>query len=74
MSCQTCDDLLAAYKCTVKLYSEAMHQTSGLVGDDFRLAVKELERLLMKCQDANNALIAHWREDHNNLSHKAVSL
>jgi hypothetical protein len=64
MRCQTCDHLFAAYKHTVNLYTQAIEEMGGLNGDAFRLALKELERLKAKSQDANEALMAHWRQDH----------
>jgi len=73
MSCQTCDDLFAGYNCADKRYTKDMQDMAGLAGDDFRLAVEELERLRVKCQDANHALMEHWRKDHRPLSQKAAS-
>jgi hypothetical protein len=64
MDCQTCNELLITYKSTVKPYTLVMQEMAGLVGADFQLALKELERLRVKCQEANDALTAHWRQDH----------
>lgn len=64
MPCRTCDDLLAAYTSAVNLYTAAARDIETLVGDDFRLASKDTERLRLACRDADNALIAHFRQGH----------
>ena len=64
MSCQICDDLFAGYNFADKRYTQAMQNMAGLAGDDFKLAVEELERLRVTCQDANHALMEHWLKDH----------
>ena len=64
MRCQTCDHLFVAYKHAVSLYTQAMEDMGGLSGDAFQSALKELERLRAKSHDANEALMAHWRQDH----------
>ena len=66
MGCKTCNELLAAYKRAAKQYTEAMQAMSGLVGDDFRLALKELERWREASRGANDALTEHWRQEHGN--------
>ena len=73
MRCQTCDDLFTGYNCADKLYTQAMQNMAGRGGDDFKLAVEELEHLRVKCQDANNALMEHWRKDHRSPGQKAAS-
>jgi hypothetical protein len=64
MECPRCDELLAAYKHSVGLFTTAQRKIRGLVGDDFQRASKELVRLYQKCMDANAAVTAHWRQDH----------
>ena len=66
MACKTCDDLLAAYKRAVKVYTNAEPSFRGLIGDEFQLAFKELKRLGQACRDADEALMAHLRHDHSN--------
>jgi hypothetical protein len=73
MACQTCDQLFGAYKSAVKLYSLAMRDMAGLVGEDFQLALKGLEQLRQKCRDADDAFTEHWREQHRGLAAKAAS-
>ena len=73
MGCKTCEELLAAYNCTANLYTKAMQRMGGLAGEDFRLAVKELERLRAKCQDDDDALTAHYRQHRREVSKKAAS-
>ena len=65
MACQRCDELLAAYKHAVGLFTTAQRKIRGLVGDDFQLASKELVRLHKICMDANAAVTAHWRQEHD---------
>jgi excisionase family DNA binding protein len=64
MECKTCDALLAAYKQAVNLYTNAGQSFRGALGDDSRLAFKELRRLRQACKDADNALMAHLHQDH----------
>jgi hypothetical protein len=64
MACQTCDHLFAVYQFAVKLYAQAMGRMTGLVGADFQLALKELERLRGRCREANDAMTMHWQREH----------
>jgi len=64
MGCDKCDELLAAYKHAVGLLTTAQLKIRGLVGDDFQLASKKLIRLHKTCVDANAAVTAHWRQEH----------
>jgi hypothetical protein len=69
MYCQTCAGLLAAYRHSVNLYSTAVRKSLGAVGQD-----KEVERLSLKCREGNDALMAHWRQEHRNLAKKPSAL
>ena len=71
MGCQTCGELLGAYKHSVRLFRKAAHNIPG-AAEDSRLAVAQAERLRLQCKDASDAFMAHWRTDHGNLSHKAA--
>ena len=73
MDCKTCDHVLAAFRHSVSLYKQAMQEVAGLGREDFQLALRELERLRANCQDANEAVMAHWWQEHGDLSHKAAS-
>ena len=73
LGCKTCDDLLAAYSGAVSLYKTTVRDSTTLLGHELRLASQEAERLRLACRDADNALIAHWRQVHNNLAKKAAS-
>ena len=64
MDCETCNNLLAAYRQSVTLIKDAARKGSGAIGEDSRLAIKEVERLSQKCKDASDAFMAHWREHH----------
>jgi hypothetical protein len=46
------------------LYTTAERNIRGLPGQDFQLALKDLARLHQACMDANAAVTAHWRKDH----------
>ena len=67
MPCRTCDDLLAAYKSAVDLYTTAARDIGTMAGDEFRMASKQAELLRLACHDADNALIAHFWQDHPTL-------
>jgi hypothetical protein len=64
MDCKTCEDLLAAYRSAVSLYTNAERSFRGLLGDGFPVALKELKRLKQACRDADDALTEHRRQDH----------
>jgi len=64
MVCERCNELLAAYKQAVGVYTSAQRNIRGLLGDDFQLALKKLQRLHVACVDANAAMTAHCRQDH----------
>jgi hypothetical protein len=66
MACKTCDGLLAAYNREVRLFGSAVSKLSGAVGNDSNLATQQAAHLLVKCQDAKDALLAHLRVDHRN--------
>jgi hypothetical protein len=42
----------------------AVVKVAGAVGDDSRLASKEMDRLSRNCKDTSDALMEHWRQDH----------
>ena len=71
VDCKRCDELLAAYKDAISLYTNAQRRIRGLLGDNFILAFKELKRLRLECRHADDALMAHLRQDHGRLSEKA---
>jgi hypothetical protein len=73
MNCRTCDDLLDAYKSAVRLYTTAAREIGTLAGNEFRVAFKQSEGLRQACRDADNAVMAHLRQDHSNFSHKPGS-
>ena len=73
MECERCDELVSAYEHAVSLYTTAQRKLQGLVGDEFRLAWKELKRFREACKAADEALLAHWREKHTDLAEKARS-
>jgi hypothetical protein len=71
VDCQRCAELLAAYKQAVSLYTAAQRRIRGLRGDEFKLTWGELKRLRAGCKSADEALLAHWREEHKELAEKA---
>jgi hypothetical protein len=64
MACKTCKELLDACKSAVRLFTDAKRRCQGLLGDDFQLALKKLQRLHLACMDASAAMTAHCRQDH----------
>ena len=62
---KTCDELLAAYKREVRPFGNAVLKTSVAAGDDSRLATHEATHLRLKCLEARDALMAHFRQDHS---------
>ena len=74
MDCKTCDSLLADYKYSVKLFTEAVRRLPGLVGHDRQLSHQKLEKLRVACRRADNALTAHRRQHENGLVGKEASL
>jgi hypothetical protein len=65
MACQRCNELLAAYKHAVSVFTKAEWNMRGTVEDDFRLALNKLRLLHKACLNANAAVTEHWRQDHN---------
>jgi hypothetical protein len=73
MDCKTCDELLAAYKHAVSLYTTAQRGFLGPLVGDFDLAWKELKRLREACRAADDGLLGHWRTEHTDLGEKVGS-
>jgi hypothetical protein len=73
MDCQSCNDLLAAYRHSVNLFKAAVQKGSGAMGDDSRLIAEEAKRLGQQCRDASDIFMEHWRKDHKALGPKAGS-
>lgn len=69
MDCKACDELLADYKLWVSLFRDAVLNIPGALGDDARVFLESADRLLLKCNHANRALMEHWKE-HKNLAAK----
>lgn len=74
MSCQTCDDLLAAWKCSARDYTNFVLNVSGVVGDNARRAFQEAERMARECKKTRDALMAHRSQEHGNLAQKPQTL
>lgn len=73
MACQTCNDLLASYKLSAKVYLNALKGVRGLVGEEHRLAAQEAQQLKLESERVGDALREHRRQDHRDFSHKAAS-
>ena len=65
MKCKTCDTLLAAYQRSVHVFVNVVLTFREAEGDDSTMSVEEADRLQLKCKDARDALMAHWRERHD---------
>jgi hypothetical protein len=68
MDCPRCNELLAAYRHAVGLYTTAERSIRGVPEDDFHVALTELRLLHEGCMDANAAVTKHWRLDHTEFS------
>lgn len=66
--CEDCSRLLDKYREAVRKYTAAAHQLSGLLGDDFMLALGRADQLRNLCREAHSAVLTHWRTDHDTLS------
>lgn len=64
MGCQTCNDLLASYKLSARVYIHALKSLRGLVGEKYRLALQKAEQLRLASEGVGEALMEHWRQDH----------
>jgi hypothetical protein len=73
MACRTCAELLAAHKRAVGLYAMAQRTMRGISREEFRRTFAETDRFRRAAEDANYALLAHWRQDHNNLISRPTS-
>jgi len=71
MGCQTCDDLIATYKRSVRNHTTFLLNVSGAPTHKSPLVSKQATRLARKCREANDALMSHWRQDHTELAQKA---
>jgi hypothetical protein len=65
LACKMCDELLVAYKRAVGLYTNAARTMPEMLGDEYPLAIKEMTSLSEACKAANDALLAHLRENHH---------
>jgi hypothetical protein len=68
MGCETCNTLVVEYKRRVKLFTDEVLKTRGALAHDATFAAKQLEFRQLKCQDAREAVVRHWRQDHDNLA------
>jgi hypothetical protein len=73
MSCQTCDDLLAACKRSARNHMNFVLNVSGAMGDDVLLASQEAARMARECEETRQALSAHRRQHGLDPSSKAAS-
>jgi hypothetical protein len=73
VECETCDALLADYKRAVIAFKEAMQASAGGTGPDSQMARNEAVRLSRACKDASDALMGHWRTEHQGLAAKSGS-
>jgi hypothetical protein len=69
MDCKTCADLLVVYKLAVKLYLNAEQSILERnmkrdLGEDYTAALEEAEGLRLASQEASDAFVEHWQQDH----------
>jgi hypothetical protein len=58
---------MATYRRDVTLFGNAVLKVAGAVGDDSRLAAEQMDRLSQNCKDTSDALLEHWRREHNSV-------
>jgi hypothetical protein len=68
LDCETCNTLLADYQRCVEHLVDVGIRFRAVRGDSFLTALKELKRLRERCQDADDALMAHWSTEHGSLA------
>ena len=64
ITCEKCWKLLELYKSALMAYEKASSQLSGIIGDDFKRAFEQCERLRHACQAANAEALAHINSTH----------
>jgi len=62
--CKTCDALTGNYRHLISLFKNAVRNFIGAIGEDSRLGAAEVERLRRACHEADDRLMAPWRQDH----------
>jgi hypothetical protein len=72
MYCQTCDDLLASYKFSARVYINALKSLRGLFGEEYRQALQKAEQLRLESEGVSTALLEHWRQHHWDFSKKGA--
>jgi hypothetical protein len=65
MDCKTCTELIFAYRCAVRLFREAVENIPG-TREDSSQAVRNADALQLKCREASDRVMEHWREHHGN--------
>ena len=58
----------ADYKRSVGFFTKVVHRIPGILGDDARVVGFELDLLRQKGKEAREALMAHFHQDHKDLS------
>jgi len=62
MNCKTCDDLFSFYKHSVR------RLRNPVLEEEPKPPAEDADRLRLKCKDACDALMAHMRKDHSNVT------
>jgi hypothetical protein len=71
MSCQTCEELLAACERSVKDHMNFVLGVVGASGDDAHLASQEAARMAQNCKETLEDFKEHRRRDHTDLAGEA---
>jgi hypothetical protein len=66
--CKTCQALIADYRNLASHFKDAVRNRIGAIGEDSTRGAAEVERLRRECQDVEDRLRAHWRQDHPELA------
>jgi hypothetical protein len=76
MDCPSCNSLLLVYKRAIKLYIDAEQNIAERnikrdLGEDYKAASEEAERLTLAYRDARDPFMEHWQNNHQALTARA---
>jgi hypothetical protein len=66
--CNTWDALTGNYRHLISLFENSVRNFTSAIGEDSTRGAAELERLRQECHDADDRLMAHWRQDQPELA------
>ena len=60
--------LTGNYRHLISLFKNAVRNFTGAIGGDAQVGATEVERLRRECHEADDRLMAHWRQEHPELT------